>query len=364
MADEARKTLFLRAGTAFDRHNLAMAFSALEIGDPYSVVLTYDARLSQPWGRVDMERDVYSIVPDVERADPVFYYALSNVGDVYHVGPNGATREHIPGAGMKGDGAAIGPVYRLVWAGGRLHALGGDNLIFRRDEDGWRNISPDIARPEGKEAPSWSMVLELAPDRTLLVGSIRATHPGLTRSLDWARNGMPKMSAEEFLATINADRTRHYAESPLDPLGLLLVRDEDDIRPVPLPQKGGLNAALRARDGTIWLTGKNGQILHGGDGLDFVALAADPQRSFGAMAETGDGIVVMSDKGLWVISEGTLRPFGPELAPGQRGEMLSPVEMASIPEGVVVFDSHHRVYLWDGDVWTSLEVPGHLLAAV
>lgn len=365
MNEDRRRTLKLQTGAAMDSQNLSMVFSALEMGDPYSIILTYDKRLGQPWGRVDVQRDVYGLVPDIERRDPAYYYALSNHGDVYHVGPEGATRETIPGAGMPGDAPdTIGPVYRLAWTRGRLHALGGDNLIFRRDPDGWRNVSPDISGPETFQAPSWGSIVDLEDGRHLLAGRARAVHPTTTRALDWSRNGMPEMRAEEFLAAINADQASHAVRNPIDPLGLLFAIGANGAEPLDFTQKGGLSAALRVSDGTIWVTGRNGQILRSGDGMRFEGIEADPLRTYGAMAEAPGGIVVISDQGLWLIRDGGLTPLRPRVKPERAGRMVSPASVAGVGGGVFVFDHNHGAMFWDGEQWDHLDVPPDLLRRI
>jgi hypothetical protein len=134
----------LCAAHALTEDRFCIALHEMESDDPFSIVLEYDGSFPQPWTRVEMRRNISSVVaaPDDMAAD-VICVAVSDEGDVYFLEITGLKSEKIPGAGLYSDDAqGLGAINGLALINNSLHAFGLGGQLYSRESQGkWHRLS-------------------------------------------------------------------------------------------------------------------------------------------------------------------------------------------------------------------------------
>jgi len=355
------------AFAAFSRDIFAIAYSPSTMGSPKSFVLSHDGRLAQPWGRVDMKRDIYALLPDPAREAGAGFVALSNEGDIYEVGAEGAPVTTLPDAGLTGRGGT----FRLANAGDTVMVLGRGNQVWARDEAGaWQELAPDITPPEGYGPPTWTDALGLADGTLLLAGNAKMPErrdrfadmpppPVTDRPLTPAEQAAYQQVLQSYFLTQNAERATRF---PMETLGFIARRTEQGWDLAETVQKGAIYGLAQAPDGAIWAVGDAGQILRSDDGArSFKAVTEARDIRYAGIAPTHDGMIVLQGRALSrVDAEGRMHPLPIPTTPQTQGKWLAPVDYAALPEGVFFLDANHGLLFRDASDWQRIDIPAAL----
>lgn len=354
----------LRAAAAAGADRFAAAFGELDYDDPFSIVLLYEGALDQPWGRVDMAREIVALEVDVRGTTPAghaAYVALSSNGDVYFLG-DGVDQEKIEGAGYavqadSGRGAMTG----LGWHGGDLLAFGEAGQLYRRLEDGWVDEGPAIEAPDGFGPVTWSDVAVMPDGRLILAGVsyLKDEESLVDDPADWSA-----MTPEEFLKRFNAQAERKTSLSEINPIGILAVHDGDDWRVPDFVQRGALRALnVDLEDGAVWACGFNGQVLRSRDAISFeqVPQGVD-DRNFHALCRFRGQTIAAHQTGLVrLAADGRPIVMRPLVSSSIAGGTPHPVDIQMGEDLLYYFDSHHDVARWDGARWRQQGLPRNLM---
>jgi len=355
------------AFAAFSRDIFAIAYSPSTMGSPKSFVLSHDGRLAQPWGRVDMKRDIYALLPDPAREAGAGFVALSNEGDIYEVGAEGAPVTTLPDAGLTGRGGT----FRLANAGDTVLVLGRGNQVWARDEAGaWQELAPDITPPEGYGPPTWTDALGLADGTLLLAGNAKAPDKvslliGAPKPPALGRPPTPEETAAylaEHRAYVEAREAERATHFPMETLGFIARRTEQGWDLAETVQKGAIYGLAQAPDGAIWAVGDAGQILRSDDGArSFKAVTEARDIRYAGIAPTHDGMIVLQGRALSrVDAEGRMHPLPIPTTPQTQGKWLAPVDYAALPEGVFFLDANHGLLFRDASDWQRIDIPAAL----
>ena len=353
----------IRAGTAFDANNFAIALGQIELDDPFSAILTYDGSLDQPWGRIDVQREINSLiaVPKTEEESRASYAAMSNEGDFYFIDENDvATTEKIPGSGIASDDAnGRGEMFSLTLTEDGIFATGDGNQVFHRGADAWQNISPTLPEREGYEPTAWTGFARLKDGRVLTVGMARK--PLEVPTLVNDASEWDNMSAEDFLKRFNAASEASASTGP-ESLGVISILDDGIWSEPKLPLVGNLSAVYVDSKGGIWACGDDDTLLFSKNGKKFKNLLKfENELLFNSITEFRGEIILTHDEGISIYRDGALLPLKPRVDPAISGGVPAPLRVEAVDDVLYYFDYSHGVNIWDGGAWSKIEIPAPLL---
>ena len=353
----------IRAGTAFDAHNFAIALGQIELDDPFSAILTFDGSFDQPWGRIDVQREINSLisVPKTEGETRASYAAMSSEGDFYFIDENDvATTEKIPGTGIASDDATgRGEMFSLTLTDDGIFATGDGNQIFHRGESGWQDISPSLPEKEGYAPTAWTGLARLSEGKVLIIGIARK--PFEAPSLVQDASEWDNMSAEEFMARFNAASEFSATAGP-ESIGVISILDDGIWGKPKLPLTGNLLAVHVDEKGGIWVCGDDDALIFSKNGKKFKSLLKDEDELLlNSITEFKGKIILTHDEGISIYGDGRLRPLKPRVDPTISGGIPAPLRVQAVEDVLYYFDYSHGVNIWDGDAWSKIEIPTPLL---
>lgn len=354
----------LRAAAVAGADKFAAAFGELEYDDPFSIILLYEGSFDQPWGRVDVAREIVGLTVDpsgLTSEGHAAYVALSSNGDIYFLGDE-VEQEKIEGAGYAvQDDSGRGAMTGLGWRGSSLLAYGENGQLYRRTDGQWRDESPAVDSPDGFGRITWSDTAQLADGRIALCGVSYVADGG---SLVDDASEWEGMTAEDFLKRFNAQAEQKKAASEINPIGMLAIQAEEGWDEPDFVQRGSLRGLfVDPDDGALWACGSNGQVLRSLDGMTFesVAQGAD-DRQFHALCRYQGQTIAAHQRGLTRLgADGRPIVLRPLVSSSIAGGTPAPVDI-HVSEGLLhYFDSNQDVARWDGTRWKTLELPRHLM---
>ncbi len=346
----------LVAGVTVDENNLAMVFTELAGESQHSIVISYDARLEQPWGRTDIPREITGIAatPQSIGSQSIEYVVISNDGMAYFLSEQGDINQmQLPKADVPGK-----RIHGLQAAGSDIFAYGNENQLFLLDQDSWREFAPVIGVdfPENAEnqKPNWTALDGSGRNEFLLVGSIekRADYSVLNDP-----QALSKLSEQEILDAVD------QAAQPKAPLGIAMLKTKDSWTNVSIPETESLGAALFDRQTKqYWFSGTDGHLFS----LQSPAAGqarADVHKSFGewifSLTVFSDKIIAAGDGKLWGYHNNSMEQIRPKIDPAI-SPVPAPLRIQGLAQSMVYFDRVHGVKLWDGTDWTDLLIPPEL----
>ncbi len=344
------------AAVAVDENNLAMVFTDIAGESPHSIVISYDARLDQPWGRTDIPREVTGIAanPSSYGSQSIEYVVVSSAGLAYFLSEQGDIDQmQLPEADVPGK-----RIYGLQAVGSDIFAYGNENQLFLFDQKRWREFTPVIGVdfPDNAEyqVPTWSALDGSGHHELLIVGSVEK-HSNYSVLND--PQALSKLSEQEILDAVN------QATQPKKPLGIAMQKTKDKWTRVSLPETGPLSAAFFDRQNKqYWLSGTDGQLF------SLQSPVADQVRA-DVLETTGewifsltgfsDKIIVAGDGKLWGYYNGSLEQVRPKIDPAV-SPAPAPLRIHGLAKSMVYFDRVHGIKFWDGANWTDLHIPPEL----
>ncbi|WP_147112927.1 hypothetical protein [Tateyamaria sp. syn59] len=246
----------IQAAAAATPQQFALALSDPSFGgEPFTILLTYDGDLEQPWSRFDIPRFISAVAvrdpEDALRPTDCGYVLLSENGDLYFVGDaleGGIVHNAIPGTQTE-KGTVSTSLGTLV-----LHAehavVAGASDVRLYDGKNWREVTPDAGTDDLHGAPIWAC-FPSSDDKTLLFSISR---PSLDRI--WLQPGDPEwredMSAEDRLEIEQRGQTAFTTLQPQITAGYLDTTGA--WHPLPTEPRA-MPQASYADDATTWLVG-------------------------------------------------------------------------------------------------------------
>ncbi|TPK63776.1 hypothetical protein FJ546_13735 [Mesorhizobium sp. B2-4-19] len=326
-----------------------IALSELHFDDPLSIVLIWEEGLQQPWSRIDIQRNVYSITVGRfdEDSEPCFV-AMSDEGDVYFLDDRDNRREKIPGAGIHSeDAVGLGSLHVIRNLSGRLVAAGQNAQVYeRKGPDDWQRLFDQRPTTETPgDMIDFSTITENNKSGLLLGGVLR---PGYQRK-------------EDAIAALKAGNSKLYAQLVVRNrrvnAGCLYSLHDEHWRNIDLPTNSIVRDLISFAGQQIFLAADGGLLLEirGDDEVGELSAGTttEPMLSLTNFQNT-----------LFVASRSKIfQREGDDLAEVLRDvppEFKATVRLQGVGHMLWLFDSI-GVARFDGTNWTEIEIPPELL---
>lgn len=330
----------VRAAAVASKGRFSLALGELEYDSPFSAILTYDPRLSQPWSRVDVEREIVDLTYRPFGQGELVPEALSNEGEVYTLF-DVPVRDKIPGAGVLSDDAdGRGAVWRIVWRADAAWVIGESGQLWSNKRGTWTDHGP--------VATDFTHVdLASAGEHLVLLAQTRAPRP----QIDY-----DAMTSPEAILEMMRVQTED-AESNT-PMGALFSGHPGAWSRVALDAAPNVSALQVEPDGRLHICGVAGLLLTGTltDGVTQVDLGGF-LGSLRSVAGWGGHIWVTSDTGLHTIESSALSNVSLDLPMFVNRGAPSPFGVRAAPDRLTYFDNLHDPHEWDGETWRSIPIP-------
>ncbi|MGO7961253.1 hypothetical protein AB9E29_18295 [Rhizobium leguminosarum] len=350
----------IQAAVAFDVDRFAICVGELEYDDPFTAIISYDGRFSQPWSRTDVQREIVDI--SYMEADPTEGHvpvALSNEGDVYVLKDEHAERSKIPGAGiLSEDAEGFGAVHTLVVEGHSQYVVGDSRQLYRREGFGtWQRLSANKSREDGYEAEHFGKAISL--DGSLIVESVQRPYSAPSAAqLD--PKSWENVSPEQFLKMMKEQRSERVTRPRIQRVYHYL---DGGFSRLSLPEDCVIRGLYRDPEQRIWLLGVAGLILQGTieRGFEKVGFLGDTETLFSA-AWCRSELFAATDDGLRRFDGHKLGIVKPKLNSAAINRNIpAPLKIQSFDNTLIYFDRKHGVCRWDGQSWDWYEIPPSLL---
>lgn len=350
----------LQAAHALNTTAFSICMSEVEYDDPFTAILTYDARFAQPWARTDVDREIVDVTyADTDGDGQAIPVALSNEGDVYLVRNSGTEWTHIKGAGiLSADAIGYGSTYKVLPLGSNLIVIGAGRQLYRWDTSGqWETISAGGAISVGYEAEEFTTLAPLE-DGALLVASIQRPG-GLAGDFTQDPRYRENMTPNEIVGLINS-RSAEASGGPK--IARLHTYSNAGLKEHAV--LGDLEVSCVERDSRnrLWLAGSE-SLLMGGNmtgGFKSVQLN-DEEVNFLSATWFRNALILASDYALHRFDEHILTPLKPKLNPKINKSVPNPLKVQAVGDVLFYFDYKHGVHRFDGENWEEIAIPPELL---
>ncbi|AJC82965.1 hypothetical protein IE4803_PC00419 (plasmid) [Rhizobium etli bv. phaseoli str. IE4803] len=350
----------IQAAAAFDADRFAICVGELEYDDPFTAIITYDGRFSQPWSRTDVEREIVDIsyMEDEASGGPI-PVALSNEGDVYVLKNEQVERSKILGAGVLSDDAeGFGAVHALVIDGDNQYVVGDSRQLYRREGLGtWQRLSADKSRQDGYEAEHFGNAISL--EGSLLIESFQRSYSA-PNAAQFDPKTWENVSPEQFLKMMKEQRSERVSRPRIQRVYHYL---DGSFSRLSLPEDCMIKGLYRDPEQRIWLLSVGGLIMQGTieGGFDKVGFHGDKETLFSAAWYRSE-LFVATDDGLRRFDGHKLSIVKPKLSSAAINRNVpAPLKIQSSDNTLVYFDRKHGVCRWDGLSWDWYEIPPSLL---
>lgn len=350
----------IQAAAAFDADRFTICVGELEYDDPFTAIISYDGRFSQPWSRTDVEREIVDISYMEEEASggpiPV---ALSNEGDVYVLKNEQVERSKIPGAGVLSDDAeGFGAVHTLVIDGDNQYVVGDSRQLYRRESLGtWQRLSADKFREDGYEAEHFGSAISL--EGSLLIESFQRPYSA-PNAAQFDPKTWENVSPEQFLKMMKEQRSQRSTKPRVQRVYHYL---DGELARLSVPEDCVIKGLYRDPEQRIWLLGVAGLILKGTieGGFEKVGFRGDTETLFDAAWYRSE-LLIATDDGLRRFDGHKLSIVKPRLnSAAINGNVPAPLKIQAFDNTLIYFDRKHGVCRWNGQFWSWYQMPPSLL---
>ncbi|WP_411237220.1 hypothetical protein [Marivita sp. S0852] len=339
-----------------------VAVGELDYDDPFTAILSYDGTQTQPWQRVDVQRDIYDLGFLAAKAETVVTdVALSDEGDVYLIHDGQFERSKIPGASaLSDDATGLGAVYSLVVRDQQQVVTGRSRQMYVRNGRGdWSTLSAGEIKLEGYGSEDFGDKAAFLSDGSLLLSSSqRPSGPKGTLMQD------PRIRADmtaEELGELMA--LRRAESSDKDPITRLYHYIDGAFKALDVPPDIHIRDIYVAPDDKVWITGVDGLVLTGTpqDGFRRLDFHGDTETIHSITQFKGDMIAVWGT-GLYQFDGHRMILLKPKLNdPFRNRDTPAPMKVQAVGDIMFYFDHKHGVCRWDGQTWDWIYVPPELL---
>lgn len=347
----------LVAAIAHNQSNFALCYADLGDDNINSIVVSYDGRETQPWGRTDIPAEVTGLCVDHNRskAGRIEYTAVTAHGGIYYIDELGVTAtEQIPDAGYEAARPGRGRIHGLTVLDSRdLLAYGGGNQVYARNSRGWTDLSPTLEIAAESDAPVWHAVSGSSSADFALVGSVAKPVDYSILSDPTALEGMTE---EEILAIMDSAQSG-------TPVGILTFRTSNGWRSITREDKPLISDVIFANDRTIWACGDEGQLYNFSAETEPETVLNDPPAEWLLSITMHNGTpIIASDRRLWEYEHRNLIPIRPLLDTSAGPTSPSPIKVQSTGDVLNVFDANYGVLQWNGTMWSTITPPAAVLS--
>lgn len=349
----------LRTGVALSESQFSFAISELEYDEQFTAIITYDGRHSQPWARVDVNREIVDSIYSND-PDPV-PIILSNEGDVYSLHEDEVEWSKIPGAGiLSEDAAGFGATHEILLHDQDEFVLGAGRQLYQRgDAEKWATLSADKGFPMGYQPESFEHGVVL-PDGSMVICATSAP-VGATGDFLADPRYHPDMTPEEIGALMDAQNSE--AAGGPDITRLYLYRGGSFER-LNVPEGVHIRDIYLDPMARIWIIGVDGLIMRGSaetkifERMDF---HGDTETLISA-TWFDSALIVASDYGLHRFDGHRLVQIRPKLNdPFRNRNTPTPIKLQTVGGVLFYFDYKLGVCRWDGRSWDWINIPEELL---
>jgi hypothetical protein len=351
----------IQAAYAARSDNFCIALAELEYDDPFSAIIFYDGSLKQPWGRIDVRREITAITAVNVADGGNRYAALSNEGEVYYT-EDASRQELLPGAGVARTGGhgsmhALAPIQD-----GSLMAAGTSNQIFRQGNGQWRLDAPRISPPAGYLKPGYAAIA-LAGSRELYVGgSVFADSSpyDVTADPSYGDDMDEDALAELFMKQMNASSA---GISGPNPAGFALYFDGSTWQNLSIGAVQPILDVYADKASRVWMVGSQGLILAGNAATGFTDVSFHGDRDLNLLSVTKfkEMVIIASDHGLHSFDGYSLSPIKPLINPRRGPAVPTPLKVQAVDDVMYYFDYAKHIHRWDGQIWDEIIIPPQLL---
>lgn len=332
-----------RTAAAIAGPKFTIALAELDYDDPFTALISYDGRLSQPWSRVDVRREIVAIDYMPIGQGELFPIALSNEGDVY-VLTDDVTRQKIQGTGIKSEDAdGRGQTTTLCTSSGTMFVGGEKGQLYQSTEAGWIRITlPD----------DLTEILALAPDGN--GGLIIAGQSQISPDVDFNQI----QSAEDIMAMVQS-QLNQQKKSP--PTGGLWHLNGQEVALIPGSETPHLRAVSQ-KNGRIIACGVNGCIIEGTLEAVAKAMPVGTTETLISCAQTDNTTWLATDAALYRWDGKTLGSATPIFPATIENGRAAPAYVAGINDTTLYFDRRQEPQLFREDIWQPIPIPKALRA--
>jgi len=146
----------------------------LDAEDPYTILLTYDGTLDQPWSRSDANRNLSDITDSKD-----IYFGLSDEEFVYTFDDKGLNSEEIKGMGIHADNATEGAGLAIHTIESTVFIAGQGRQVYRqKDKDKWEKLPIDGMIPGEKQKDVDLKSIDGSSEKDLIIcgETLKASH--------------------------------------------------------------------------------------------------------------------------------------------------------------------------------------------
>lgn len=358
----------LYAAAQIDGHRFALLIGGPRYDDPYTIILTYDSRLDQPWSRFDVRREIQALLVAQEFRSDVDYLALSRSGDLYAIGKDLAWST-IPGTPTDDPNSEI--ILSGFALNGSEYVVGGDEGFLKAGRDrSWRDVAPPVDDSYPYASATWRVVGK-DHQSNLYVAAYRKADP---RHFNFYPGHHPEyqdgMSEDEIFAKMKMLR----AEQRSYPQRLsLFVGGPERWKEIKLPDRIShtdvFDASYIARvvpqsSDVVQIMGSHGLILTGSSEHGFREISSIVDREYHLREATifADQLVVSTGDQLFRFDGHRLRPLEPKLKVNKPPYYPQAAALHARGDKLFLFDFTGVIRIFDGSVWATMEIPPELLA--
>jgi hypothetical protein len=355
---ERYEFLRLSAALATAPHRFCVSFDEGDPDDPFSIVLTYDGSLPQPWGRTDVPRLIRSIA--IDPADPGTFVVMSDEGDVYFLRPDRTVHEKIPGSGLYSpDSTGLGAMNVLILFRSKLVAFGLGSQAYIRLAGGWTWLNPSGVG-SGDDTLGFNTVAAAGYDGDKLICAGVSMARQERMSADFGRL-LAEAGQRGDLAEVNRLMNLRRSQDRKDEPQVHVFLD-DRWRQIALPRSVVLKSVFVERADIVWLVGLQGAIFKGNpeDGFQEVGFRGDTDDLY-SITKFRQDMILASGYRLRRFDGHVLWPLRPRLDPAINNSVPTPLKLQTVGDVMFYFDYKHGVCRWDGKTWDWIDFPPGLL---
>jgi hypothetical protein len=355
---ERHEFLRLNAALATAPDRFCVSFDEGDPDDPFSIVLTYDGRLPQPWGRTDVPRLIRSIA--VDPADPETFVVMSDEGDIYFLLADTTVHEKVPGSGLYSpDATGRGAMNVLIALRSGLVALGMGSQAYIRQTARWSSLTTGGAETfEGGFALNIVAAATYEDEALICAGIALARQDRM--SADFGRllaEAGQRGDLDEVNRLMNLRRSQDKRDEPQ-----VHAFSDGRWRRISVPREVPVKSIFVERADLVWLVGLKGAIFKGNpdDGFQEVGFRGDTDDLYSITRFRKD-MIVSTGYSLHRFDGHVMWPLRPRLDAAINGGVPTPLKLQTVGDAMFYFDYKHGVCRWDGETWDWIDVPAGLL---
>jgi len=293
----------IQIACAVSRDSFAISIGKSGLSNPFSCILTYDGRLSQPWSRTDIRRQMTSLIASPGHPD-YSYIACSDEGDIYYIddGDPKTVNDKIPNSGVRSAPDALGGIYGLSLTKNALFAVGDNDQILKKSgKADWERLPVTGVEDDTYEAPNYGYVATFDDGTAYVSGSVSGKSKSRTdeqrAEMENPRYQNPdeidELTEEELELEYERQMKLYFTALPYN---VFRFWDGEKWQDELLPKDVNVEDIFVENQKTIWLVGYDGIIYVGNAEDGFRKRSwSDQTPNLHSITKFKDEIILASD---------------------------------------------------------------------